>query len=97
MASNSTDSGGGPSGLYPGESPPLTVITATDQTGVVLIGAALALAFAAVSMLIRLYVRLEFLRSFGRDDIASIASMVSFLLSFLPPVEHQGVANTWVV
>ena len=64
-------------GLYPGQSAPLATLTATDQGGVVAIGAALALVFALVSMLIRFYVRTQFQRSVGSlDDAASAAATV---------------------
>lgn len=98
MDSNATSSGGTPApSLYPGESAPLTVITATDQSGVVLIGTALALIFAAISMLIRLYVRLEFRHNFAKDDLASLISMVGFSLrSFAVPIGVELTPWGWI-
>lgn len=68
MASNGTIE------LLPGQSAPLTIITSTDQSGVVLIVTAIGLAFAFVSMLIRVYIQLG-LRTTA--DIAVVLSMVS--------------------
>jgi hypothetical protein len=62
MSSNATD-------LLPGQSAPLTVITPTDQRGVVLIATALSLSFTLISLLIRLFIRLEFRQRFARDDL----------------------------
>lgn len=59
------------------QSPPLAVLTATDQGGIVLIGAALALIFAAISMFIRAFIRLEFRHKISMDDIAAVLSMAS--------------------
>lgn len=59
------------------QSPPLSVITATDQSGVVIIGAALALVFATISMVIRAYIRLQFGHKISMDDITSVLAMVS--------------------
>ncbi|KAH7369607.1 hypothetical protein BKA65DRAFT_416627 [Rhexocercosporidium sp. MPI-PUGE-AT-0058] len=70
MASNGT------MGLLPGQSAPLTTITATDQSGLVLIATALGLAFALVSMLIRVYIQLG-LRSAA--DTAVVLSMVFYI------------------
>ncbi|KAK0620408.1 hypothetical protein B0T14DRAFT_567155 [Immersiella caudata] len=68
-------------GLYPGQSAPLATLTSTDQGGVVAIGAALALVFALISMLIRFYVRTQFQRSVGSpDDVASAAAMIFFVI-----------------
>jgi hypothetical protein len=63
-------------GLLPGQSPPLTVITSTDRSGIVLIATALGLIFAIISLLIRLFIRLEFRHQFARDDIAAALAMV---------------------
>lgn len=71
MASNSTG------GLLPGQSAPLTVITATDQSGIVLIATALGLSFAIISFIIRIYIRLEFRHQFSRDDVVCAFAMVS--------------------
>lgn len=69
MSSNGT-------GLLPGQSPPLTVITSTNQSGIVLIATVLGLAFALISLLIRLFIRLEFRHQFARDDIVAALAMV---------------------
>lgn len=69
MASNET-------GLYPGQMPPLTVITPTDHGGLVLIATALGLAFALISLLIRVFIRLEFQHQFALDDILAGLAMV---------------------
>jgi hypothetical protein len=69
MASNGT-------GLLPGQSPPLTIITSTDRSGIVLIATALGLAFALISLLIRVLIRLEFRHRFARDDIVAALAMV---------------------
>lgn len=63
--------------LLPGQSPPLTVVTATNQTGVVIIGAVLALIFAVISMFIRLFIRSKFQNEFARDDLAALIALVS--------------------
>jgi hypothetical protein len=63
-------------GLLPGQSPALTVITSTDRSGIVLIATALGLIFAIISLLIRLFIRLEFRHQFARDDIAAALAMV---------------------
>ena len=63
--------------LLPGQSPPLTVITSTDQRGVVLIATALGLVFGLISLLIRIFIRLEFGTGFSRDDIFAAVAMVT--------------------
>ena len=60
-----------------GTIPPLTAITPTNQSGVVLIGTALALIFSLVSLLIRLYIRLQLRYQFSCDDAASVGAVVS--------------------
>jgi len=75
MDSNST----APPALLPGQSPPLTVITPTDQGGILYIATALALIFAFISILIRLFIRMEFRHSFSNDDIAALLAMVRLL------------------
>ena len=82
MASESTDGGSASlnettSTLLPGQSAPLTVVTATDQTGVVIIGTVLALIFAFISIFLRLFIRAQFRHEFARDDIAALVAMVS--------------------
>jgi hypothetical protein len=72
-ASNATSNG---TELLPGQSPPLTVITSTDSSGIVLIATTLALAFALISLLIRLFIRLEFRHQVSSDDIAATLAMV---------------------
>jgi hypothetical protein len=69
MASNGTE-------VFPGQSPPLTIITSINQSGVVLIATALAMTFGLVSLLIRVFIRLEFRTEFARDDIVAAVSMV---------------------
>jgi hypothetical protein len=63
--------------LLPGQSPPLEVITATDQRGVIIIATTLGLIFASISLLIRLYLQLEIRHQVGRDDVAVLLAMVS--------------------
>jgi hypothetical protein len=69
MASNATE-------LLPGQSPPLSIITSTNQSGIVIIAAALGLAFSGISLLLRVFIRLDFRNQFAKDDVAAIASMV---------------------
>ncbi|KAG4415819.1 hypothetical protein IFR04_011053 [Cadophora malorum] len=69
-------------GLLPGQSAPLSTITSTDQSGVVLIATALGLAFALVSLLIRVYVQMG-LRAAA--DFSAVLSMVFYVF--------QGVAT----
>ena len=73
MASNAT-------GLLPGQSPALSVISAADHGGLVLIATAVAMSFALISILLRLFIRLDFRQSLGRDDLLAGLSMVSSLL-----------------
>lgn len=70
MASNSTAM------LLPGQTAPLTVITATDQSGVIIIATALALTFALISILLRLFIRKDFQHRFEKDDLLAIISIV---------------------
>ncbi len=70
MADNGTS-------LLDGQSPPLAVITSTDQTGVLLIVTALGLAFALVFLLIRVYLQLEVRHSISYDDVTVGAAFVS--------------------
>ncbi|KAB5513115.1 hypothetical protein GE09DRAFT_638123 [Coniochaeta sp. 2T2.1] len=65
--------------VLPGQSPPLTVITSTDQSGIVIIATALALIFAFVSILLRLFIRVEFRHRFFGDDIVALLCMASLL------------------
>jgi hypothetical protein len=74
MASNETTQ------LLPGQSAPLTIITPTNHSGIVLITTALCLAFALVSMLIRVFIRLDFRNQVARDDVIALTAMVSFFL-----------------
>lgn len=62
--------------VAPGQSPPLTVISPTDQGGVVLIITALGMVFALVSILIRLYIRLQIRHEYEHDDTAVAIAMV---------------------
>ncbi|KAM7188890.1 hypothetical protein V8F20_010399 [Naviculisporaceae sp. PSN 640] len=66
--------------LLPGQSPPLTVVTATDQTGVVIIGAILALVFSVISMFIRLFIRSKFQNEFAKDDTAAFVALGLFVI-----------------
>ncbi len=56
--------------LFPGQSPPVAIITPTDQRGVLWIVTALCIATATLSLLIRAYVRIEFSQSYGKDDVS---------------------------
>lgn len=85
MDGSSTDTGG----LYPGQSPPFTHISPTNQSGVVLIATALALVFAIVSLLIRLFIRYQFRADFAKDDVLSFLSMVSNT----KPASTKGLAS----
>lgn len=67
MSSNGTKQ------LLPGQSAPLATITATDQSGIVLIATALGLAFAAISVLIRAYIQMGIRTA---ADVAVICSIV---------------------
>jgi len=78
MASN------GASEVPAGQSSPLSIITQTDKTGVVLIVTSLGLIFALISLFIRAAIRFEFRQKFGRDDVAVAAAMVSIL-----PMRHN--------
>jgi hypothetical protein len=70
MDSNST-------ALLPGQSAPIAIITATDQSGIVLIATALALAIAFTSLLMRGYMQLQIRHQFSHDDFIAMGSMVS--------------------
>jgi hypothetical protein len=70
MASNGTT-------LLSGQSAPLASITSTDERGIVLIATSLGLAFALISLVIRIFIRIDFHQAFARDDVAAVASMVS--------------------
>jgi hypothetical protein len=65
------------SALLPGQAAPIAVITATDQSGIVLIATTLALAIAIVSLLMRVYMQLQIRHQFSRDDFIAMGSMVS--------------------
>lgn len=71
MDSNSTT-------LLPGQSAPIAIITATDQSGIVLIATALALAVTLTSILMRVYMQLQIHRQFSYDDYLAMGSMVSW-------------------
>lgn len=64
------------SALAPGQLPPLSVITPTDQGGVILIVTALCMIFSLISILIRVYVRLQLRHTIMRDDVMVSASMI---------------------
>jgi len=72
--------------LLPGQSPPLEVITATDQRGVIIIATTLGLIFASISLLIRVYLQLEIRHQIGRDDAAVLLAMVSGRSSKMKPL-----------
>ncbi|OAA67119.1 hypothetical protein SPI_01695 [Niveomyces insectorum RCEF 264] len=55
--------------------PPLKAVTATDQGGILAIAASLGLVFGIVSLLMRVYVRVECRAAFGKDDMAAVLSM----------------------
>ena len=66
--------------LLPGQNPPLMIISGTDKGGVILITTALGLAFAFVSLLIRVYVRYGFSPGrFAWDDGFILAAVVGSL------------------
>jgi hypothetical protein len=77
MDNNSSSPGLPEPSLLPGQSAPLTVITPTNQSGIVIIATALALVFALVSVLLRLFIRVEFRQRFAGDDVATFISMAS--------------------
>ncbi|KAI1618475.1 hypothetical protein EDD37DRAFT_622808 [Exophiala viscosa] len=66
--------------LLPGQTPPLAIITPTDQRGVLYIITALCLATSIVSLLIRAYVRVEFSQSYGKDDISVAAAFILLIV-----------------
>ncbi|KFY42604.1 hypothetical protein V495_04422 [Pseudogymnoascus sp. VKM F-4514 (FW-929)] len=82
--------------LAPGQSPPLAVISPTNQGGVVLIITALCMVFALVSILIRLYIRLQIRHAYERDDSAvAIAMLFSIIQSSVVFVEvSKGYGKT---
>ena len=63
-------------GLLPGQSPPFSIVTDSNHSGILLIATALCLIIAFVSILIRLFIRLGFRSEFAKDDIACFGSMV---------------------
>ncbi|PMD55142.1 uncharacterized protein K444DRAFT_98884 [Hyaloscypha bicolor E] len=73
MDSNSTT-------LLPGQSAPIAIITATDQSGIVLIGTALTLAVSLTSLLMRGYMQLQIRHQFSHDDFVAMGSMLFSLL-----------------
>jgi len=70
MDSNSTT-------LLPGQGAPIAIITATDQSGIVLIATALALAISLTSLLMRAYMQLQIRHQFSQDDYLTMGSMVN--------------------
>ncbi|KAE9367678.1 hypothetical protein N431DRAFT_349139 [Stipitochalara longipes BDJ] len=66
--------------LLPGQSAPLATITAIDQSGIVLITTALALAISLTSLLMRVYMQLQIRHQFSQDDYLTMSSMVVSLL-----------------
>lgn len=79
MASNGTDT----PALLPGQSPPLTVLTPTDQTGVLYITTAIGLVFAVISLLIRYFIRVDLQNKLSADDIVASLALVFFLMLIL--------------
>lgn len=63
------------SGLLPGQSAPIGVITSTDRSPVVLIATGIALVVGIVSLAIRVYVR--FTHTFAWDDYTIFVASVS--------------------
>ena len=63
--------------LMPGQAPPIAIVTPTDQRGVLWIVTWFCLATAIVSLLIRIYVRIAFSQSYGKDDISIFGAFVS--------------------
>lgn len=63
--------------LMPGQSPPIAIVTSTDQRGVLWIVTWFCLVTAIVSLLIRVYVRIAFSQSYGKDDISILGAFVS--------------------
>ncbi|KIW20095.1 hypothetical protein PV08_00670 [Exophiala spinifera] len=82
--------------LTPGQSPPLAIITDTDQRGVLWIITGIGLATVATSLVIRAYVRIEFSRSYGLDDISiAVASLFFVIQSALVIVAvRDGIGRT---
>ena len=62
--------------VYPGQAPPIAVITTTDHSGLVIMATVLGLTFVMVSSVIRYYVRKEAAGSFARDDIVYLLATV---------------------
>lgn len=58
------------------QSPPLTVRTLTDRSGIVLIGTASGLTFTLISLLIKVFIRLDIRNQFARDDVVVAIAMV---------------------
>ncbi|MCJ1436551.1 hypothetical protein MMC27_005930 [Xylographa pallens] len=71
----------------PGQAPPFAIISSTDQSGLVILAAAVGMSFVFVASLIRWYVRREVSNSFARDDavimIATIFSVLQTITVFL--------------
>ena len=65
--------------LLPGQTPPLAIVTPTDQRGVLFIVTALCLGSSLVSLIIRAYVRIEISRSYGHDDFSVAIASVGWL------------------
>ncbi|MCJ1396697.1 hypothetical protein MMC18_009589 [Xylographa bjoerkii] len=64
----------------PGQAPPFAIISANDQSGLVIMAAAVGMSFVFVASLIRWYIRREVSDSFARDDaVIVIATTFSVL------------------
>jgi hypothetical protein len=66
--------------IFPEQSPPPSVITPTNQSGVLIITAALTLTLGLVSLVIRGYVRYEFSHAFGTDDALAVVAFVRWIV-----------------
>ncbi|MCJ1291175.1 hypothetical protein MMC34_002718 [Xylographa carneopallida] len=70
-----------------GQAPPFAVISPTDQSGLVIMAAAVGMSFVFVASLIRWYVRREVSNSFARDDavivIATVFSVLQTITVFV--------------
>ena len=60
----------------PGQYPPLSIITSTDQGGKAIIATGIGLSFVLFSLLIRTYVRTVINGPWGRDDIVVVVTTV---------------------
>ena len=61
----------------PGQNPPFSIITSTDQGGKAIIATAIGLSFVLFCLLIRTYVRIVINGPWGRDDTIVVIATVS--------------------